>query len=123
MVSAAIGVISGLVSAGGAFLSIPFMMWCGVAMRTAIGTAATIGFPLAAVSTVGYIIAGWSKPSLPEATLGFVVLPALFGLVAGSVFTAPFGARMAHRLPVRALKRIFACLLYVLAGKMLWTYW
>jgi uncharacterized membrane protein YfcA len=36
--------------------------------------------------------------------------------------TAPFGARLAHRLPVLALKRIFACLLYVLATKMLLTY-
>jgi uncharacterized membrane protein YfcA len=42
--------------------------------------------------------------------------------VAGSVLTAPLGARAAHRLPVTVLRRIFAALLYVLATKMLWTY-
>ena len=118
-----IGAISGLVSAGGAFLSIPFMLWCGVPMRTTIGTAAMIGVPLAVVGAVGYIISGWSVPNLPSDTIGFISLTALAGLVCGSVVTAPYGARMAHRLPVTTLKRIFGCLLYLLAAKMLWTYW
>jgi uncharacterized membrane protein YfcA len=48
--------------------------------------------------------------------------PALLGIVAGSVLTAPVGARAAHRMPVATLRRIFAGLLYVLATKMLWTY-
>jgi uncharacterized protein len=123
MVGTTIGAISGLVSAGGAFLTIPFMLWCGVPMRMTIGTAAMIGMPLALVGTIGYIISGWGIPALPSDTIGFISTTALIGLVCGSVVTAPFGARLAHRLPVVTLKRIFACLLYVLATKMLWTYW
>jgi uncharacterized protein len=123
LVGTAIGAISGLVSAGGAFLSIPFMLWCGVPMRMTIGTAAMIGLPLAVVGTIGYIISGWNIPHLPSDAIGFISLTALIALVCGSVVTAPFGARMAHRLPVLTLKRIFACLLYVLAAKMAWTYW
>jgi len=118
-----IGVISGLVSAGGAFLTIPFMLWCGVPMRKTIGTGALMGIPLAIVGTIGYVISGWSVPGLPEYTAGFVSLIAVAGIVCGSVFTAPVGARWAHRLPVQTLRRIFAGLLYVLAAKMLWTYW
>jgi uncharacterized membrane protein YfcA len=118
-----IGIISGLVSAGGAFLTIPFMLWCGVPMKKTIGTAALMGIPLAIVGSVGYIISGWNVPNLPADTLGFVSLIALAGLVCGSIFTAPIGARWTHRLPVPVLKRIFAGLLYVLAAKMLWTYW
>jgi uncharacterized membrane protein YfcA len=34
--------------------------------------------------------------------------------------TAPVGARLAHRLPVATLKRIFAGLLILLAAKMVW---
>jgi uncharacterized membrane protein YfcA len=117
-----IGVICGLVSAGGAFLTVPFMLWCGVPMRTAIGTAAMIGIPLAVVGTIGYLISGWNVPGLPPYTFGFISIVALVGLVSGSIFTAPFGARLAHQLPVLALKRVFACLLYVLATKMLVTY-
>ena len=117
-----IGAVCGLVSAGGAFLTVPFMLWCGVPMRTTIGTAAMIGIPVAVVGTAGYIYSGWQIAGLPPATLGFIVLPALVGLVCGSVVTAPYGARMAHRLPVLTIKRIFAGLLYVLATKMLLSY-
>jgi uncharacterized membrane protein YfcA len=118
-----IGVIAGLVSAGGTFLTVPFMLFCGVAMHTAIGTGAAIGIPVAVVGTIGYIMSGLKIGGLPEWTLGFVYLPALAALVVGSVITAPFGARAAHRLPVQTLKRVFAVLLYVLATKMLVTYW
>jgi uncharacterized membrane protein YfcA len=117
-----IGILSGLISAGGAFLMVPFMLWCGVPMRTAIGTAAMTGVPLAVVGSMGYLIAGWNVPHLPSDALGFISVFALIGLVTGSVVTAPFGARLAHRLPVLALKRIFACLLYVLATRMLLTF-
>ena len=121
-VGASIGVVCGLVSAGGAFLTIPFMLWCGVPMRTTIGTAALIGIPVAVVGTIGYIISGWRIAGLPPYSFGFISLPALAGLVCGSVLTAPYGARLAHRLPVPTIRRIFACLLYVLATKMLVTY-
>jgi uncharacterized membrane protein YfcA len=91
-------------------------------MRTAIGTAAMIGIPLAVVGTIGFLISGWNVPHLPSDALGFVSLIAVIGLVSGSMVTAPFGARLAHRLPVLTLKRIFACLLYALAIKMLVSY-
>jgi uncharacterized membrane protein YfcA len=117
-----IGIVCGLVSAGGAFLTVPFMLWCGVSLTTAIGTAAAMGIPVAIVGSLGYIISGWHVPGLPEDAIGFVSLIALAGLVTGSVVTAPMGARLAHRLPVLTLKRIFALLLYVLATKMLVTY-
>lgn len=117
-----IGVVCGLVSAGGAFITVPFMLFCGVAMTSAIGTGAALGVPVAIVGTIGFVFSGWSIPELPPWSLGFVYLPALLGIVAGSVLTAPMGARAAHRLPVITLRRIFAALLYVLATKMLWTY-
>jgi len=117
-----IGVVCGLVSAGGAFMTVPFMLFCGVSMTTAIGTGAALGVPVAVVGTLGYVFSGWHVPQLPSAALGFVHVPALLGIVAGSVLTAPIGARAAHRMPVASLRRIFAALLYVLATKMLWTY-
>lgn len=123
VVGFSIGIICGLISAGGAFLTVPFMLWCGVPIQVAIGTAAMMGLPMAVVGTIGYVISGWHVPDLPPDTLGFVLLPALFGLVLGSVFSAPLGARMTHRMPVTTLKRVFAVLLFALATKMLLTYW
>jgi uncharacterized protein len=116
------GIVTGLVSAGGAFMTVPFMLFCGVAMTTAIGTSAALGVPVAVVGTFGYVFSGWHVADLPSLALGFVDGPALLGIVAGSVLTAPLGARAAHRMPVLTLRRIYAGLLFVLASKMLWTY-
>ena len=117
-----IGVIAGLVSAGGAFLSMPFMMRCGVPVRTAIGTGAALGLPVAVLGTAGYAASGWTASGLPAGSLGFVLLPALAGVVVASTLTAPFGARLAHRLPVTTLRRLFAVVLYLLAAKMAISY-
>jgi len=118
-----IGAISGLVSAGGTFMSMPFMLWCGVPMRTAIGTGAALGLPVALMGTVGYMISGRHAGGLPDWSLGFVYLPALAAVVAASVITAPMGARAAHKMPVATLRRIFALVLYALATKMIVAYW
>lgn len=114
-----IGGISSLVGIGGGTVSVPFMTWCNVKLHHAIGTSAAIGFPIAAAGAVGYVANGWANPSLPQYSLGFVYLPALAGLVVASMAVAPFGAKLAHRLPVGALKKIFAVLLYVLGTRML----
>lgn len=115
----AIGFLSSLVGAGGGFISVPFMVWCNVRIHNAVATSAALGFPIAAAGTVGYVVAGLRVPGLPAASAGFVYLPALFAVVIASVFTAPLGARVAHALDVRRLKRVFAVLLYLLAVYML----
>ena len=115
-----IGAMSSLVGAGGAFVSVPFMVACNVPIINAVGTSAAIGFPVALAGTVGYIVAGWSLHDMPPGTLGYLYLPALLTLATASVVTAPLGARAAHRLDVRQLKRAFACLLYALATYMLY---
>lgn len=114
-----IGAVSSLVGIGGGTLSVPFMTWCNVKLHQAIGTSAAIGFPIAAAGAAGYVANGWALVTLPAYSLGFVYLPALAGLVVSSVLTAPFGARLAHRLPVARLKKFFALLLYVLGTRML----
>jgi uncharacterized membrane protein YfcA len=117
-----IGAVSSWVGIGGGTLSVPFMLWHNVTLHRAIATSAAIGFPIALAGAVGYMAGGRGVSSLPAGSVGFVYLPALAGIVLGSVLTAPLGARTAHRLPVRPLKRIFALLLLVLALRMLWTF-
>ena len=97
------------------------MVWCNVKMHNAVGTSAALGFPIAAAGTLGYIITGWSEPGLPQfpMMLGYIHLPALLSVAAASIFTAPFGAKVAHSIDTKPLKRIFACMLLVLAGYML----
>jgi len=113
---------SAFAAIGGAFLTVPFMLWCNVPMLQAIGTAAVIGFPIALSGTVGFIATGLRETGLPPYTVGFVYLPALAGIVVTSMLMAPVGAAAAHRLPTVWLKRIFAVLFYVMATKMLLTF-
>ena len=114
-----IGVVSSLVGIGGGTLSVPFMMWCNIAVHEAIGTSAAIGFPIAIAGTVGYIVNGYQVLSLPEYSLGYVYLPALVGIACASVVTAPLGVYLAHSLPVDRLKRVFAVLLLAVGTRML----
>jgi uncharacterized membrane protein YfcA len=116
-----IGILSSLVAIGGGSLTVPFLTWCNVRIQHAIGTSAAVGLPIAIGGTAGYVFNGWGKAGLPAGSLGYVYLPALAILVAATMVTAPVGARMAHRLPVATLKRIFAGLLILLAAKMLWN--
>jgi uncharacterized membrane protein YfcA len=115
-----IGFLSGLVGAGGGFVSVPFMTWCNVAIHNAVATSAALGFPIALANVVGYIISGQDVPNLPEYAFGYLWLPALVVIASCSVFMAPLGASAAHRLPVKQLKRVFASILYVLAAYMLY---
>jgi uncharacterized membrane protein YfcA len=116
-----IGFISGLVGAGGGFISVPFMAWCNVAIHNAVATSAALGFPIAVANVAGYIFSGMSVQGLPDDAFGFIWVPALVIIAACSVFTAPLGAKAAHTLPVKKLKRIFASVLYLLAAYMLYT--
>jgi len=118
LVGGAIGLVSGLVGAGGAFLSVPFMTWCNVPIRQAVGTSAALGFPIALANTAGYLLAGRSLPPALPGAFGYLYLPALALLALASVTMAPLGARVAHRSDVTRLKRLFALLLFGLAAYM-----
>jgi uncharacterized membrane protein YfcA len=113
---------SAFAAIGGAFLTVPFMLWCNVPILQAIGTAAAIGFPIALSGTVGFVVTGLRQTGLPAYSVGFVYLPAMAGIVISSMLMAPLGAAAAHRLPAVWLKRIFAVLFYVMATRMLLSF-
>ena len=115
-----IGMISGLVGAGGGFISVPFMTWCNVPIRNAVATSAALGFPIALANVLGFAIGGRTVTGLPPYSLGYVWLPALVVLASCSVLMAPLGARAAHTWPVSQLKRLFAAMLYAMAAYMLY---
>ena len=114
-----IGGVSSLVGIGGGTLSVPYMTWCNVPIHKAIGTSAAIGFPIAVAGAFGNIVNGWGLSDVPY-SLGLIYLPALIGIATASVFTAPIGAKIAHKLPIGKLKKIFACLLITVGTQMLY---
>ncbi len=114
-----IGLLSALVGAGGAFVSVPFMTWCNVKIHNAVATSAALGFPIALAGTLGYIWAGQDLPQMPAGSVGYLYLPGLVVISLASMSTAPLGARTAHRMDIRPLKKAFAVVLYMLAAYFL----
>lgn len=117
-VGSGIGVISSFLGIGGGTMTVPFMTWCRVELRRAVGTSAALGLPMAMAGAVGYAFNGLQARELPPYSVGYIYLPALVVLVLASVVSAPLGARAAHRLPVPVLRRIFAMLFFFLAAQM-----
>ncbi len=115
-----IGFVSGLVGAGGGFISVPFMTWCNVAMHTAVASSAALGFPVALANTVGYVIGGRHVHSPLPGSFGYLWLPGLVVVATASVTMAPLGARAAHAMDMQQLKRVFGFMLYLLAFYMLY---
>jgi uncharacterized membrane protein YfcA len=120
---AVIGGLSSLLAVGGAFLSVPFLSWCNIPIKRAIGTTAANGFPIALAGSVGYIVQGLRTEGLPPASLGYVYLPALGFIVVTSMIAAPLGARVMHRAPIRPVRIGFALLLYVVGARLLASVW
>lgn len=117
-----IGAVSAFVGAGGGFISVPLMLYCNVKMQKAVGTSAALGFPIALFGSIGYIWTGLGVPGLPgwPISAGFIYLPALFLCACASFLIAPLGAKVAHSIDTKPLKRIFACNLFLIAAYMLY---
>ncbi|HLA32494.1 MAG: sulfite exporter TauE/SafE family protein [Pseudomonas sp.] len=112
LAGAVIGWASAIFGIGGGSLSVPFLTWRSVPMQQAVATSSACGLPIAAASALSFLLIGWHNPQLPEWTLGFIYLPAVAGIAFTSMFFARFGARLAHKLSPRLLKRLFALLLF-----------
>ncbi|WP_299074600.1 sulfite exporter TauE/SafE family protein [uncultured Paraglaciecola sp.] len=117
-----IGSISTLVAIGGAAFTVPYLLSRRLALRTAIGSAATIGFPIAIAGTIGYGINGQISPlelANNDNIIGFIHIPSVIIISASGFFMAPIGVKMSNKLPIAILKKIFAILLVCLSVKML----
>lgn len=114
------GILSTLISAGGGFISVPFMIWSNVSTRLAIGTSAALGFPIAISAVLFYLLSAHQTIGLPERTFAYIYWPAVLGIIITSTLFAPIGAATAQRWNVRALKKAFAYLLIVLGLHMLY---
>ncbi|OEE66089.1 permease [Enterovibrio norvegicus FF-33] len=112
------GGLSAMIGIGGGALLVPLLTFFSLDMKKAIGCASACGIVIALFGSVGYISSGSAHFALADGFLGFVYLPALFGIVCTSWFTAPLGAKATHHLPVPTIKKVFAVLLLAMAANM-----
>jgi uncharacterized membrane protein YfcA len=118
-VAGGIGVLSAMMGIGGGAFGVTVMTLCGRPIHQAVATASGFGAAIALPAALGYVLTGWGREGLPPWSLGYVSAPGFVVLALLTAVTAPIGARLAHRLPQRTLKRAFAVLLTVVAINML----
>jgi len=118
MVGLVIGGISSLIGIGGGALMGPWQMWHGVRAQNAVATSAACGYPIAIAGTFAFVLFGQGN-ELPEGALGYVHLPAFFGIALTSALAAPLGAAAVHSLPPRLVKRLFGVFLMLVGLRML----
>lgn len=111
---AGIGALSAVVGIGGGSMTVPLLVWRGVAPVRAVGTSSACGVAIGLASAVGY---AFNAPAgaLPEHAWGYVYWPAALGVAAASVLAAPVGTRLAHGIGGTRLKQVFALFLIAVA--------
>lgn len=107
-----LGGFSALLGIGGGTITVMTMVICNRPVHQAVATAAGVGFIIGLPGAIGFVILGLGVEGLPWGTVGYVNVPALLAISALSLITTPIGARWAHSLDERKLKRLFG--LYLL---------
>ncbi|SFV76570.1 Protein of unknown function DUF81 [hydrothermal vent metagenome] len=113
-----IGLVSAIVGIGGGTMTTPFLTYNNVDIKNAIATSAAVGMPIAIAGALGFIVTGWNVESTSDG-LGFIHTEALMSIVAMSVLFAPLGAKVAHRVDGKKLKKFFALFLAFLGLSVL----
>lgn len=106
-----VGFISTLLSIGGATFVVPLLTLYGKPILQAVSTASGVGPLIALPGVIGFAWAGWDAGGLPPFSIGYVNLLAAVIVAPLSVWAAPFGVRVAHRIPRRTLELAFAAFL------------
>lgn len=117
-ISTMVGGISALFGIGGGSLVVPFLTWCKLSARQAVGTASATGVAVALTGSASFLLSGFHVENLPKWSLGYIYLPAFFGIVLTSTPFVRLGAKLASKLDPLLLKRSFAIFLLLVAMKM-----
>lgn len=113
-----IGAVSAVVGIGGGSMTVPLLVWRGVAPVRAVGTSSACGVAIGLSTALGYAVHA-PAGALPQMAVGYVFLPAALGVALTSILAAPHGARLAHAISGPALKRVFAVFLLLVGSSLL----
>jgi uncharacterized protein len=119
LVSYLTGLLSGLLGVGGGVLIVPYLAYCGVAIRK-IPPVSNLCTLLVGVSgTLTFIIAGQSEVAVMPYTTGYIYWPAVLLVGISSSVFASLGAKLNYIVPMKLLRYGFVVLLLLTAIKML----
>jgi uncharacterized membrane protein YfcA len=116
-----LGGVSALMGIGGGTFGVTAMTLCGVPIHRAVATGAGLGVLIGVPAAIGFLIFGLGKEGLPPLSLGYINWGALIILAPASIYSAPWGVKLAHGLPPRALRIAFGFFLAASGLRMLFS--
>ena len=122
-----IGFSSGFLSApmgiGGGIINTPILKMFGYSINTAIGSSAAIGFLIALIGAIGFIIAGSYLNIEAPLSIGFVNVPAFLIFVPITTFMAKIGAKTVHKVNKQIIGKLFGLFLLIVAIRLFFEYY
>ncbi|MDN3506421.1 MAG: sulfite exporter TauE/SafE family protein [Simkaniaceae bacterium] len=115
-----IGSFASLLGIGGGVFTVPLLISYQFSEQKSIGTSAAVGTMVTIIASIGYLYFGLSEVAVPM-SLGFIYLPAFAMVSLGTVIFAMLGAKLAHRMEGKKLKRIFAGVLLIVGILMIFN--
>lgn len=115
-----VGALSSMLGIGGGTVMVPLLTLFSFPIHRAVATSSVFGLIISIPATLAYLYSGWGAPGLPLGSTGYVNWLAFAALVPATMLCAPLGVKLAYRLNVGQLKRIFAVFLLAVGIKMVW---
>ncbi|TBW34524.1 sulfite exporter TauE/SafE family protein [Siculibacillus lacustris] len=114
------GLLSALMGIGGGSIVNLIMSFCNRPIHQSVATASGLGVLISIPGAIGYMWAGGAQAALlPPLSIGFVSLLGAALIMPTSIYCAPIGARLAHRLSKRRLEISFAVFLAAMGLRFL----
>lgn len=103
-----IGGLSAMMGIGGGSFGGLTMTLCGRPIHQAVATASGFGVAIGAAAAFGFVVFGWDAAGRPPFSIGYVNVPAAIVMGVLTTAVAPWGAKLAHSLDKRMLRKAFA---------------
>jgi uncharacterized protein len=116
-----IGTLSMLMGIGGGVLNNTFMTLYGRSIHQAVATSAGTGVLISVPGLFGAIWAGWGEAGLPPFSTGYVNWIGVALIIPITLYMAPLGANVAHRLKKRHLEVGFGAFLLIVAARFVYS--
>ena len=121
-----LGFLSGFLSApmgiGGGIINTPILKMFGYSINKAIGSSAAIGFLIALIGAIGFIITGNYLNIEAPLSIGFVNIPAFLIFVPITMFMAKIGAKTVHKVNRKLVGKLFGVFLLLVSCRLFYEY-
>jgi uncharacterized protein len=116
-----VGALSNILGIGGGTMTVPLFVKLKIPIKSSVASSTATGFIISLLGAFSYLLIGLGQ-NIYEMSLGYIYLPAFTILAITTFASAPYGARLAHRLDSARLKMIFGACLFLIGIAMIVRY-